>query len=209
MGARDPKTAPKVSMSCILLSGRQGCGLSRLLRNFVRISRFQSTHEALKKGTSAHTPVLFGTLISKLVTVYSYSSPTMDDSDGAVSVTSEELARLTPGDNRELQQFIQNENQKSQVQRCKAVHQSGLPPITSSMQLKKRLWLTCGWICSRSRTYRNLLQEMHHGLDIIWQAGRQGGKLHTKLCGKVHGLQLSGTETSGASTGWTVVGFGA
>jgi hypothetical protein len=43
----------------------------------------------------------------------------MDDSDGAVNVTSEELSRLTPGDNRELQQFIQNENQKSQVQRCK------------------------------------------------------------------------------------------
>ena len=44
----------------------------------------------------------------------------MDDSDGAVNVTSEELSRLTPGDNRELQQFIQNENQKSQVQRCKS-----------------------------------------------------------------------------------------
>jgi len=45
----------------------------------------------------------------------------MDDSDGAVNVTSEELSRLTPGDNRELQQFIQNENQKSQVQR--SVHE--------------------------------------------------------------------------------------
>jgi import inner membrane translocase subunit TIM8 len=52
----------------------------------------------------------------------------MDDSDGAVNVTSEELSRLTPGDNRELQQFIQNENQKSQVQRCKTtMHLLDLP----------------------------------------------------------------------------------
>ena len=42
----------------------------------------------------------------------------MDESE-AVNVSSEELSRLTPGDNRELQQFIQNENQKAQVQRCK------------------------------------------------------------------------------------------
>src|SRR5438045_2244842 len=51
----------------------------------------------------------------------------MDDSDGAVNVTSEELSRLTPGDNRELQQFIQNENQKSQIQRCKLAN--ALVPI--------------------------------------------------------------------------------
>jgi len=44
----------------------------------------------------------------------------MDDSE-AVNVSTEELARLTPSDNRELQQFIQNENQKSTVQR--SVHE--------------------------------------------------------------------------------------
>jgi hypothetical protein len=53
----------------------------------------------------------------------------MDDSDGAVNVTSEELSRLTPGDNRELQQFIQNENQKSQVQRCKTVKHTADPGL--------------------------------------------------------------------------------
>jgi mitochondrial import inner membrane translocase subunit TIM8 len=69
----------------------------------------------------------------------------MDDSDGAVNVTSEELSRLTPGDNRELQQFIQNENQKSQVQRCKHLPQS-YPPrhfrLLSSGTVKEIILLT-------------------------------------------------------------------
>jgi len=44
----------------------------------------------------------------------------MDDSD-SVNVSQEEISRLTPQDHRELQQFLQNEGQKSQVQ--KVVHE--------------------------------------------------------------------------------------
>jgi hypothetical protein len=50
---------------------------------------------------------------------------------------------------------------------------------------------------------------MHHWLDILWQARWQGGKLHTKLRGKVHGLESGGTETFGDITGWAIMGLGA
>jgi hypothetical protein len=134
----------------------------------------------------------------------------MDDSDGAVNVTSEELSRLTPGDNRELQQFIQNENQKSQVQRCK--HLPQFYPLSLSNALKQNCEGDHSanqfiYPCSCPRTHRNLLQEMHYWLDIVWQARQQRGELHTKLRRKVHGLELGRTETFGAFTGWTVMGL--
>jgi hypothetical protein len=132
----------------------------------------------------------------------------MDDSDGAVNVTSEELSRLTPSDNRELQQFIQNENQKSQVQRCKSCPYSIPSQPFSSGTAKETILLTpiiC--LCSCSRTHRNLLQEMHYRLDIVWQACWQRGELHTELRRKVHGLELSRTETFGTFTSRTVMGL--
>ena len=42
----------------------------------------------------------------------------MEDSD-QLQFDPRELEKLTPADSREIQQFLQNENQKTQVQRCK------------------------------------------------------------------------------------------
>lgn len=42
----------------------------------------------------------------------------MDESD-SINVSQEDLAKLSSTDQRELQQFLQNEGQKSQVQKCK------------------------------------------------------------------------------------------
>jgi len=41
----------------------------------------------------------------------------MDGEDG-LNVSQEELSRLTPTDYQQLQRFLQNEGQKSQVQKC-------------------------------------------------------------------------------------------
>jgi len=47
----------------------------------------------------------------------------MDDGMN-VNVSAEELSKLTPTDQRELQVFLQNESQKSQVQKCMSALES-------------------------------------------------------------------------------------
>lgn len=44
----------------------------------------------------------------------------------SINVSPEELAKLTPADQRDLQAFIQNEGQKAQVQKSRSIHHTDI-----------------------------------------------------------------------------------
>jgi hypothetical protein len=78
--------------------------------------------------------------------------------DGAIS-------KLTPQDQRELQQFVQNESQKNQIQQSTSASQSsrGEP-----YRLVAQLLIPA---CSCSRSYREMLQAMYHWVLVRRKTG--------------------------------------
>ena len=68
----------------------------------------------------------------------------MDGSSaGGISVSPEDMQKLSPSDVREIQVMIQNETQKANVQQCKALRYSLLLRFNSSLIFLGTYPLTC------------------------------------------------------------------
>jgi len=105
---------------------------------------------------------------------------TMDAGDDAINISQEDIQRLSPSDQRDLQQFMQAKQQEANFQRSK------LPlPIPILCMFFPRLTSA---LRSNPRTHRNLLQEVHHPRQhLVGPSVGQRVELHDKLRGPLHG----------------------
>ena len=123
--------------------------------------------------------LLIHTLIAHIISVLSHNlwAPNIriitSMEDNEINVTTEELSRLTPSDHRELQQFIQSESQKGQIQKStiesSRVSSASWPFLIgeATSEFGRILLLTIMVPDSRPRAYGDMLQEMHNGINIF------------------------------------------
>lgn len=108
--------------------------------------------------------------------------------DDEINISPEDLQRLSPNEQRELQVFLQSEQQKSQIAKSKML--SVFPQFALCPQA--RLLISSPQAGFDTDTYnsflrhpllsRDLFQEMHHQLDNDGEVGRQGGDVYEQLC---------------------------
>lgn len=109
-------------------------------------------------------------------------------------------SKLNDTDKRELQQFLQNEAQKSSIQSSKQ------PSFSTIFNLFDPRHDTDFFaIYSRPQPHRSMLEEMCPRKNLDEQDGRQGRWLYAELCGQVHGFAVCGTATSGDFAWWAMI----
>lgn len=103
----------------------------------------------------------------------------MDADDNSLSISPEDIQRLTPADQQSLQQFIAAENQKATVQRSS----SHVPYLSILYRSPTNSY----FLHSDPRIHRDVLQEMYQRLHLERAVDDERRHVYAELRESVYG----------------------